>query len=153
MSLPLARCGFTVIMLKPDNNPHARRVLLRLARERMPDALASEGNAACFFDHQALCIMNSLLKVRQSRFLSGCFEMLQDAVQRKQPEMWEAGSSLTIMRLLTQHCQLDNSWQNIQFLPFHNPLIHLTSPLLTSFYSVNSKLLLRKISDSRRHHH
>jgi hypothetical protein len=33
----------------------------------------------------------------------------------------EAGSSITIMRLLTQRCQLDNSWQNIQFLPFHNP--------------------------------
>jgi hypothetical protein len=30
----------------------------------------------------------------------------------------EVGSSITIMRLLTQHCQLDNSWQNIQFLPF-----------------------------------
>jgi hypothetical protein len=33
----------------------------------------------------------------------------------------EAGSSITIMHLLTQHRQSDNSWQNNQFLPFHNP--------------------------------
>jgi hypothetical protein len=58
--------------------------------------------------------------------------------------MFETGSSITIMHLLTQHCQLDNSWQNINFLPFHNPSLHLTSPLPTFSYSLNSKLLLRE---------
>jgi hypothetical protein len=28
---------------------------------------------------------------------------------------------------------LENFWQNIQFLPFHNPPIHLSSPLLAFF--------------------
>jgi hypothetical protein len=31
MSLPVARCGFTVMMLKPSNSPHSGRVLLSLA--------------------------------------------------------------------------------------------------------------------------
>jgi hypothetical protein len=35
--------------------------------------------------------------------------------------LWESGSSIKRMRLLTEHCQLDNSWQNIQFIPSHNP--------------------------------
>jgi hypothetical protein len=39
----------------------------------------------------------------------------------------EASSSMTTMRLLTRRHQLDNSWQNIQFLLFHNPTIHLPS--------------------------
>jgi hypothetical protein len=47
--------------------------------------------------------------------------------------LWEAGSSI-IMHLLTQHCQLDNSWEGIQFLFFHFPPIHLTSPLMTFFF-------------------
>jgi histone-lysine N-methyltransferase SETMAR len=38
-----------------------------------------------------LCIMNFLLKVRQSRFLSGGSET---SVWRKQPEIWTAGSWL-----------------------------------------------------------
>jgi hypothetical protein len=37
-----------------------------------------------------------------------------------------------------------SSWQNIQFLPFHNTPIHLISPLLTYFYSLNSKLPLKE---------
>jgi hypothetical protein len=43
------------------------------------------------------------------------------------------------MSLLSQHCQLENSLQIIQFLPFHNPPSHLTSTVLTFFYSLNSK--------------
>jgi transposase len=35
--------------------------------------------------------------------------------------LWEAGSSIMIMPLLTQHCKLDISCQNFQFLPFHDP--------------------------------
>jgi hypothetical protein len=60
----------------------------------------------------------------------------------------EASSFIMIMRLLTQCSQLVNSWQNIQLLPFHNPPIHLSSPLPTFFYSVNSKLPLKE-EDSR----
>jgi hypothetical protein len=56
----------------------------------------------------------------------------------------ETGSSIIIMRLLTEHCQLENSRQIIQFLPFQNPPIHLTSTLLTFFYSLNSKTLLKE---------
>jgi hypothetical protein len=39
---------------------------------------------------------------------------------------------------------IDSSWQNIQFSPFHNPPVHLTSPLPTFLYSLNSKLSLNK---------
>jgi hypothetical protein len=60
-------------------------------------------------------------KVPRSLFLSG----------RRQYEgsnlkcgLWEAGSTIALMHLLTQHCQLDRSWQNIKFLPFHKPHIH-----------------------------
>jgi hypothetical protein len=55
-------------------------------------------------------------------------------------ELQEAESSIMIICLLTQHWQLDNPWQNIQFLSFHNTPIKLTSPLPTFFYSLNSKL-------------
>jgi hypothetical protein len=53
-----------------------------------------------------------------------------------------AGSYITIMCLVTVFS--DSSWQNIQFIPFHNPPIHLISPLLTYFYSINSKLPLKE---------
>jgi hypothetical protein len=49
-----------------------------------------------------------------------------------------------VMLLLTQQCQSENSWWNIQFLPFHSPTFHLTYPLLTFFYSLNSNLPLRE---------
>jgi hypothetical protein len=112
----------------------------------MTGALPSESNAAWFFLSSSIMHYEFVPEgqtINQDFCLAvlGC---LQDVVQRKQPEMWEAGSSITIMRLLTQHCQLDNYWGNIQFLPFHNPLIHLTSPLQTSFYSLNSKLPLQE---------
>jgi hypothetical protein len=47
MSLRVMRCGFTVIMLKLNNNPHTGRVLLHLAPRKV------------------LSIKNSLLKVRK----------------------------------------------------------------------------------------
>jgi hypothetical protein len=47
-------------------------------------------------------------------------------------ELPEAGFSIMKMRLLTQRYELDNSWQNIQFLDFDNPPIHLTSTLQIS---------------------
>jgi hypothetical protein len=109
----------------------------------MTGALASESNVAWFFIIKYYEFTPEGLIINQD-FCSTVLRCLQDAVQRQHPEMWEAGSSITIMCLLMQHCQLDNFWQNIQFLPFHNPPIHLTSLLSTSFYSLNSKLPLKE---------
>jgi hypothetical protein len=44
-------------------------------------------------------------------------------------------SSMVIIHLHTQRCQLYNSWQN--------PHIHLTSPLPTFFYSQKLKITLK----------
>jgi hypothetical protein len=40
----------------------------------------------------------------------------------------EAGSSIMTICLFTQHCQLDNPWQNMQFLFFHSTPMNLTPP-------------------------
>jgi hypothetical protein len=43
--------------------------------------------------------------------------------------MWTVGSWLLYNDNVPAHTALsDSSWQNIKFLPFHNPPIHLTSP-------------------------
>jgi hypothetical protein len=122
-------------------------------QESSTGALASESNAAYFFFPiiEALCIMNSLPKARQSRFLSGDSETSVGCSMKKSDlkcGLQEAGYSVTIMHLLTRHRQLDNSWQNIQFLPFH-----LTSHLPTFSWSLNLDLPSKKISDSGRSHH
>jgi hypothetical protein len=52
--------------------------------------------------------------------------------------LWEAGSSITIMHLLTQCCQLDNR----QFLAPPHP-IHLTTLISTFFYSLKLKITLK----------
>jgi hypothetical protein len=103
-----------------------------LAQEDTTGALMSESNVACFFQslrHCALWIHS--WKSDNQNFHLAVLRCLWDMIRRKRREMWTAwgGSSITIMHLLTQQCQLHNSWQNIQFLPLHNPHIHLTSPL------------------------
>jgi hypothetical protein len=114
----------------------------------MTDALTSESNAACFFDHQGIVhyefapevqIVNQDFYQAVLRSLWMCYEEsdLKCGLRK-------AGSSIMTMRLFTQCCQLDNSWQNTQFLSLHNPPIHLISPLLTFFYSLNSKLPLKE---------
>jgi hypothetical protein len=125
--------------LKPNNNPHTGRVLLRLA-PRKHDRCAREWKQCCFiffFNHQGICIMNLLLKVSNQDFYLAILRHMDDAVWR------EAGASTTIMHLLTRYCQLDNSCQNIQFPLFHNPRTYLT-PHPTFFYSLNSKLPLKE---------
>jgi hypothetical protein len=72
MSLLVTRQGFTVITLKPNNNPHTGRVLLRLAPRKHKRCTCKWKQYCLFFAIiKALSITNSLLKVRHSRFLSG----------------------------------------------------------------------------------
>jgi hypothetical protein len=68
---------------------------------------------------------------------------LRDAVWRMQPEMRTVGSWLLHHDNAPAHTAL-SVWQNIRFLPFHNPPIHLSSRLPTFFYSLNSKLPLKE---------
>jgi hypothetical protein len=95
-------------------------------QESMTGALVSESNAVCFFFSiiEALCVMTLLLKVGQLieifmwRFWDVCGMQYEES--NLKCGLREAGSSITIMHLPIHHCQLDNSWQNIQSLPFHN---------------------------------
>jgi hypothetical protein len=122
-----------VMTLKPKNSPHTGRVLLCLA-PRKHDTCANEWQQCCFFFSviKALCTMNLLLKVRQ--LIKIFIWWFWDVCGMWYEEsglicgLWEAGSFIMIEHLLTQHCYLDNSWQNIQSLLFHNPPIHLTTP-------------------------
>jgi hypothetical protein len=97
-----------------------------------------------FSTTEALSIMNLLLKVRKLinifiwRFWNVCGMWYKESDLKC--GLWEAGCSVTIMHLVTQCCQLHNSWQNIHFLPVHNAPIHLTSDLLTFFYTLYSNL-------------
>jgi hypothetical protein len=136
MSLLVTRHEFTVVTLKPNNNPHTGRLLLRLA-PRKHDRSASEWKQCCLFfilSVEALCIKNSLLKIRQliQNFIWWFWDVCGMGYKESdlKCKLWEVGSFITIMHLLTQCCQLDNSWQNIQFLPFHNPSYspNLSSP-------------------------
>jgi hypothetical protein len=76
MALPVTIHGFMVVTLEPNINPHSGRVLLDIALRKY-DRYAHERKQCCLFLSliKALCIMNSLLKIRQSRFLSGGSEM------------------------------------------------------------------------------
>jgi hypothetical protein len=104
-----------------------------LSQEITTGVLTSESNAAFFRSSRQWSIMNLLLKARKLikifiwQFWDVCGMWYKESDLKC--ELQEAGSSNTIMCLLTQWCQLDDSWQNIQFLTFHNPPIHLTSPL------------------------
>jgi hypothetical protein len=57
MSLPVTRSGFTVMTLKPNNNPHTGIVLLRLTPRSTTSALAKAMVLAFvlfFFDHRGI---------------------------------------------------------------------------------------------------
>jgi hypothetical protein len=56
MSLPVMRCGFMVMTMKPHNNPHTGEALLCLVPR-------NHDRCTCKWNDAALCIMNSLLKV------------------------------------------------------------------------------------------
>jgi hypothetical protein len=103
----------------------------------MTGALMSENNVPCLFSFDHRGIVHYEFAPEGHTINQDCYLVVLRCLQ-------EAGSDITIMHLLTQRSQLDNSWQNIQFLPFHNPTIHLTSPLPTSFCSLNPKLPLKE---------
>jgi hypothetical protein len=73
MSLLVMICGFTVMILKP-NNITLEEPCFASPQESMTGMLVTESNAVYFLIIEALCCMNSLLMVRQSRFLSGSSE-------------------------------------------------------------------------------
>jgi hypothetical protein len=83
MSLLVTRCGFTAITLKPNNNPHHGKHCFDLSQESMAGMLVSESSAAFFFFIEALCSMNSLLKVTKSRILSGGSETSMGCCTKK----------------------------------------------------------------------
>jgi hypothetical protein len=105
------------------------------------------------FSIEALCIMNFFLKARQDFHLAWDICGTQCEESDLKCGLQEAASSITILHLLPQHCLLDNSRQNIQFLPFHSPSFHLTYPLWFFLFS-ELKITLKVIFwDSGRHHH
>jgi hypothetical protein len=74
MSSPVIIHGFTVMILKPNNNLHVGRVLLHLTQESMTGALARKQCCLFFFffwysNHQTLLI-RTLRSENQSRFLT-----------------------------------------------------------------------------------
>jgi hypothetical protein len=143
--LPVMRHGFTVMTLRPNNNPDTGRFLLHLAPRKRDKCTRKRKQYCLFFYHWGIVHYEFAPEVQTIRILICLFWDVY-GMRYKESNMkcglLEAGSFVTIMHLLTQHCQLENSWQNIQFLPFDNRPIHLTSPLPTFFYSLNSKLPL-----------
>jgi hypothetical protein len=117
-------------------------------QESPTGALMSESNAACFFRSSRNCALWFAPEgqtINQDLYLE-VLRHLQDAVWRKWPEMWTAGSWLLHPDNSPTHTALSSS----QFLAKHaiptipHPPIHLTSPLPTFFYSLNSKLPLKE---------
>jgi hypothetical protein len=117
MSLPVTGCGFTVKVLK-SNNPHTGRVLLWLT-PRKHDRCACEWKQCCLFsfNHQGTVHYEfdpEGQTINQDVSLA-VLRRLRDAVRRKQPEMWTAGSwllqhnnapthtALSIRQFLTKH--------------------------------------------------
>jgi hypothetical protein len=91
MSLPVTRRGFTVMTLKPNDNPHTGWVLLRLA-PRKHHKFAPEGQT-----------------INKDLYLE-VLRRLRDAVGRKRPEMWTAGSWLLHHDNAPAHTALSIRW-------------------------------------------
>jgi hypothetical protein len=103
-------------------------------QETTTGMLVSESNTACFFRSSRHCApwIFSWRSDSYSRFLSGSSETSIGCSMKNVTCNVDCGKLLHHNNaLLTQCCQLDNYWQNIQFLPFHNSPINLTSPLPT----------------------
>jgi hypothetical protein len=135
--------------LKPNNIPHTGRVLLRLT-PRKHESMTWEWKQCClfFWSSRDCALWIHSWRSDNEDFYLAVLRCLQDAAWRKWPKMW-AVPTHTAMSV----CQLDNSWQNVQVLPFCNPLF--TWPLPSRFfYFLNWKLpLKKKISDSGGYHH
>jgi hypothetical protein len=72
MSLSVMRCGFMVVMLKPNNNPHTGRVLLYLAPIEH-NGCAHKWKQCCLFFGQGI-MHYEFAPEGQTRFLSWCPE-------------------------------------------------------------------------------
>jgi hypothetical protein len=136
--LLVTRHGFTVMTLKPNNNPHIGRVLLH-PTPRKHNRCAREWKQCCLFffrpsRHRALWITpkGQTIIIFTWQFWDVCGIWYEES--HLKCGLQESRSSITIMNLLTQCSQLNNSSQNIRFIPFHNPSIHLTSPCSTFFF-------------------
>jgi hypothetical protein len=81
--------------LTPNNSHHTERVLLCFA-PRKQDSRTRQWKQCCLFFIiiKTLCIMISLLKVRQLDFYVVVQRHLQHVIRRKRPEMWIVGSWL-----------------------------------------------------------
>jgi hypothetical protein len=106
-------------------------------QESTTGALTSGSNAALFFDHWGIVLYEftpegHTIMIFTWQFWDVCGIWYEES--HLKCGLQEAGSSVTIMSLLTHCCQVDNSSQNIQFLPFHNPL--LTWPLPSRLFSI-----------------
>jgi hypothetical protein len=131
MSLPVTGYGFIVMTLKPNNSPDTGWILH-----------ASEDNASCIFSHRGNVgheFSPEGQTVNQDFYLA-VLRCLWDVIWRKWPEMWTVGC--WFLHLCNGPAHTAPSIR--QFLPSHNPHIHLTSPIPTSSYSLNSKLPLKE---------
>jgi hypothetical protein len=131
--LPVTRRGFKVMMLKPKNNPHTDESCFASLQV---STNVHKWKQRCFVfwsRHCALWICFS-----QSTFLCDSSETSAGRGTKKTDlkcGLREADYSITIIHLLTLHCQLDNFWQNIQ-----PPYSYDLSP--PTFFSLNTKLPL-----------
>jgi hypothetical protein len=93
---------------------------------------------------EALHIMNAPLEGQTNNiFIWRIYGMWYEESIRK-CGLWEDGSFIVIMCLLTWYCQLDTSWQNIQFLPFHNPPYSLDFSLPGFFLFPKLRITLKR---------
>jgi hypothetical protein len=122
MSLPVLRHRVMVMTSYPNNSPHTRRVLLRLAT-RKHKRCACKWKQCClfffFFIIKAFCTMNSLLKVRQliKVFIWQFWDVCR--MQYKESDL-KCGLQKTLLHHDNAPANTvlsDSSWQNIQFLP------------------------------------
>jgi hypothetical protein len=93
MSLSVTRHGFTIMTLKPNNSPHTGRVLLHLTPSKHYRC-ACEWRQYHFFYHWGI-MHYEFAPEGQTVNLDFCMAVLRclwDAVQRKWPEIWTAGS-------------------------------------------------------------
>jgi hypothetical protein len=127
---------------------YAQRVLLRLA-PREHDICTHEWKQCCLCSRSSKhCLLRICLReIRQlTRIFTGGSRTMKNAVWRRKSQiriMWK-----WLLRrkyaLLIQRCQIDNSWQNIQFLTFHSPIRHLTSTLTDIFLFPKLKTVLKE---------
>jgi hypothetical protein len=96
MSPPVTSCGFTVMTLKPNNNPHNGRALLHLTPKKHNSCTREWKQCCLFFQPLMRCHYEFVPdgQTTNQDFYLAVLRCLQDAVWRKWPEMWTVGSWL-----------------------------------------------------------